>query len=97
MANFTNSALITSDTTVKAVSGFLKKITVSFKGVAVSEFVTIANHATLNVPALLVIPFATANGVVQLDFGDIGLPFSTAIRVNIGATAGQVWVTAQYR
>ena len=97
MANFTNSALITSDTTVKAVSGFVQRVIVSFKGVTAGEFVTFVNHATNNTPALLVVPFAAANGVVQLDFGDIGIPFSTAIRVNIGATAGQVWVTAQYR
>jgi hypothetical protein len=97
MANFTNSALITSDTTVKAVSGFLQRIIVSFKGVTAGEFVTISNHATANTPALLVIPFAAANGVVQLDFGDIGLKFDTAIRVNVGATLGQVWVHAQYR
>lgn len=96
---WSQSAVLTADTALKAVAGRVKSIFVSWKDAAAGEFVALANHGTDSTPVgIPPIVFDGANGCKYVEFADPGIEFDTGIFFNKGPSAGSsVKAIVQYR
>ena len=94
---YTDSALLVADTTVKAAPGHVKSITIAYKGVTAGErIVTLVNATSGSTPDLWVFVAPAANGTFTKTWAGEGKSFSAGIRFNKGPTAGLVYSDIQF-
>lgn len=91
------TAMLTADTLVRTGPGTVISITLAWIGCTVGEFCTIVNGLSMaGGNSEIVIPYATANGIYQLNFPE-GIPFTVGIFFNKGATVGSVYAKLTYK
>lgn len=93
MPQYSSTGLLTSDTTVKAVAGHVKSISIGWRGCAAGEFCTLIDDTS----DLIVFVFATANGFLEKTWPEEGKKFDTNIKFNKGGTAGDVYAEMMFK
>lgn len=93
----TESGIISADTSVKALEGYVFHLTIAWRGWTAGEFCTLVDGVDAAGSDEVMIVFPTVNGTMELNWAQ-GKHFSTGIFFNKGATAaGSVFAEMTYK
>lgn len=92
------SGLLLQDTQLKDSKGYVFSITIGFAGITLGEHLTLRDSSNGLASGHNEVAFAysTANGTIVKEWAN-GKEFDNGIFLNIGPTAGQVWVSITYK
>uniref|UniRef100_A0A6M3IUH9 Uncharacterized protein n=1 Tax=viral metagenome TaxID=1070528 RepID=A0A6M3IUH9_9ZZZZ len=90
------SGCLTENALLKSVRGEVHSISIGWTGVTLGQYCLLRDGVSEAAPALVVFPFATANGFMHKEWPQ-GKVFTVGLFFDEGATGGEVWVEVTYK